>query len=208
MEAGHAWVARSRTVSRRVARACGATFEGYEPLAGNLGAVTARSEKVAAERGTAFIAHELVLALAAVLSLNAQAEELWAAVNVHSDHYTHNHVSSEVGAFNSDTLGFGIEYGSTPSRSWIGGWYHNSHHKPSIYGGVAQQPLRYGAFKAGGAIGLVSGYEAADIIPLVALIVAYDGERFGANLIATPPIAHWANGALSLQVKARTSLLK
>jgi hypothetical protein len=44
---------------------------------------------------------------------------------------------------------------------------------------------RYGSFRAGGVFGLVSGYAAADVIPLVALIVAYDGKRFGANLIAT-----------------------
>jgi hypothetical protein len=164
--------------------------------------------KLASGRGAGFIAHLLSPAAAVVLSLNVQADELWGAVNVHSDHYTHHHVSSDVGAFNSDTLGLGIEYGTTPSRSWIAGWYHNSHHKPSIYGGVAQQPWQSGAFKAGAAIGLVSGYQAADVIPLVALIVAYDGKRFGANLIVTPPIAHWANGAMSLQVKARTDLLK
>jgi len=172
-----------------------------------LGTVMARRDYLL-RRGAAFIAHQLGFAVAAVLSLNAQADELWAAVNVHSDHYTHNHVSSDIGAFNSDTLGLGVEYATAPSRSWIAGWYHNSHHKPSIYGGVGQQPLQYGAFKAGGAIGLVSGYEAADVIPLVALIIAYDGERFGANLIVTPPIAHWVNGALSLQLKARTNLLK
>jgi hypothetical protein len=88
------------------------------------------------------------------------------------------------------------------------GWFHNSHHKPSFYAGVAEQPLRYGPVRAGGALALVTGYEAADVIPLVGVFMAFEGDQFGANLIATPPIGRWANGSLTLQLKARTGLLR
>jgi hypothetical protein len=154
------------------------------------------------------IVHRTAAAALVFASSTAQADDLWVSVNVRSDHYTRNQVAGNSSAFNRETLGVGAEWATTPQRSWLAGWYHNSHHKPSFYAGLAAQPIAYRAVKVGAAIGLVTGYPAGDVIPLLALIASYDGERYGANVVVAPPVAHFANGSISLQVKVKTDLLQ
>jgi len=144
----------------------------------------------------------LAAAILACISFTAHANDLWASINIRSDHYT-----SDNTVYNTDTLGFGVEWATTPQQSWLAGWYHNSHHKPSIYAGFAEQPFAYQALKAGAAIGFVTGYPAADVLPLLAIIGSYDGTRYGSNIVITPPIGHFAAGSISLQLKFKTDLL-
>ncbi len=157
-------------------------------------------------RGAKAFVLTMLAMLAWQVSAPVQAGPLWASLNLHSEHYTRKQVAEGASGYNRDTLGVGVEYVTTPSRSWLAGWYHNSHHRPSLYAAVAEQPFNYGAFKAGGMVGVVSGYPAGEVIPMLAIVASYDGRRYGTNLIITPPIARWANGSISLQVKASVDL--
>lgn len=145
----------------------------------------------------------IIAAVLALACFTAHADDLWASISIRSDHYTTNDQT----VYNTDTLGLGGEWATTPRQSWLAGWYHNSHHKPSIYAAFAEQPFDYQAFKAGAAIGLVTGYPASDVLPLLGVIASYDGARWGGNLVVTPPIGHFAAGSISLQIKVRTNLL-
>jgi hypothetical protein len=142
-------------------------------------------------------------AVLALVSFTAHADDLWASIDIRSHHYT----AGNYAVYNTETLGLGAEWATTPQQSWLAGWYHNSHHKPSIYAGLGEQPFNYQAFKAGVAIGLVTGYPAADVLLLLAVIASYDGARYGSNLVISPPIGHFAAGSISLQFKVRTDLL-
>jgi hypothetical protein len=144
----------------------------------------------------------IAAALIALVSLTAHADDLWTSINVRSDHYAKNGT-----VYNSDTLGLGAEWATTSVQSWLAGWYHNSNHNPSIYGGWAAQPIQYRDFKCGGAIGVVTGYPAADVLPMLALVGSYDGKQYGSNIVITPPLGQFAAGSISLQVKLRTDLL-
>lgn len=146
----------------------------------------------------------VVASLAAAIPSGTRAAPLWVSLTLHSEHYTRKQIDQGATGYNRDTLGAGVEWVTTPSRSWLAGWYHNSHHRPSVYAAVAEQPIAVGPFKAGAAVGLVTGYPAGAVVPLLTLVASYDGRRYGANLVVTPPVAHLANGSVSLQVKVMT----
>lgn len=137
-----------------------------------------------------------VALLAALVAFPAAAES-WLVGTVGSYHVERKdycEVNSGVGFEHGDRVRF------------VAGTYHNSLCDTSNYVGVAWFPLQSANWRLGTALLAITGYdkgersERATIAPLPTL--AYEGRRFGANLILIPPYDDF-KGALGLQIKWR-----
>jgi hypothetical protein len=107
--------------------------------------------------------------------------------------------------FNQTHPGFGVEYHFNNEWAVVGGTYKNSNNLWSKYGGVNWTPafLQLGPAKFGLTGQVANNYKAArDGKPFAfaAPLIAFEGERFGANLYIIPTIRN-VTGAVALQFK-------
>jgi len=100
------------------------------------------------------------------------------------------------------TPGLGYEHPITDKWRLSVGGYNNSGCKPSYYAAGAYLPLHMGDWKLGVLGGAVSGYS-APILPVGALIAAYEPGLVGLNLILIPPAGESGGGVLWAQLKVR-----
>lgn len=144
------------------------------------------------------------LAAAALLALAplAFAEPCaWVAVTVAS-----KHIGAKPGAnYNESNLGLGSEHciGSafgTELRG-VAGFFRNSNRVDSFYFGGSATLLEIGPARVGVALVQVSGYQ-IDPIPAVFPVVAFEGNRLGANVSYFPKTGSTVS-AVGLQLKWR-----
>lgn len=139
------------------------------------------------------------LLLLLLLPTFANASDLWLSASLVSKH---SKAEDHTGySYNSENYGLGIEYGNI-----MLGEYRNSFRKHSKYVLCAYTPLHYKAMQAGVAVGAVTGYTAFNnggIAPAIVGLIKLEGEKFGTNLIITPPTQKPGVWALGLQVKMK-----
>lgn len=99
------------------------------------------------------------------------------------------------------TPGVGYEHPITDKWRLSVGEYSNSNCRESWYAAGAYLPLHLGNWKLGALGGAVSGYS-APILPVGALIAAYEPGLVGFNLILIPPAGESGGGVLWFQLKA------
>lgn len=100
------------------------------------------------------------------------------------------------------TPGVGYEHPLTVKWRLSVGEYSNSNCRESWYAAGAWLPLQLGNWKLGAIGGAVSGYS-APILPVGALIAAYEPGPVGFNLILIPPAGESGGGVLWAQIKFR-----
>lgn len=127
------------------------------------------------------------------------AGSLWINIGALSTHL------NEKKNYNGNNWGVGLEYGLTPDVSLLAGRFNNSVHRNSNYAAVGWQPLRWGEWKTGAALGVMDGYPAVEngnsffaALPLA----SYEGKRFGVNLAVIPTLPN-IDGAVVIQLKMR-----
>lgn len=132
--------------------------------------------------------------LAALLAISAPCyADTWLVASVTSFH-------QERGRYNEFNPGIGGEYGGDTWRA-VAGAYLNSLSRETKYAGVSYTPLHFGRVSVGSTVILATGYSAGiSILPLP--VVAYEGRRYGANLIIVPP-REGKGGVLGLQLKKK-----
>lgn len=145
----------------------------------------------------------LCWATAALADADKPAEafksELWVNVGGFSTHFNSNK------NYNESNAGFGVEYRTSPSVSFMAGSYYNSVRKTTTYAAVNWQPYGVAQWKLGVAAGVMDGYPGVQrggtffaALPMV----SYEGKLFGVNLGLIPDMAK-VNGALIAQFKIR-----
>jgi len=101
--------------------------------------------------------------------------------------------------------GVGIEHGNEDLR-FVAGTYHNSLCLPSDYIGVSWSFLKLGNVRLGMAGLAITGYQknkrGTEAIYALLPVVAYEGKKWGANVIVIPPYDDF-QGCLGFQVKWR-----
>ena len=132
-------------------------------------------------------------------------ERRWLSVGVGSQHL------SNASQYNQSNPGLGIEW---PMRTaWLPeidtrlavGFFNNSESARSIYAGGFVFPWHYreGQIKLGALVGVIDGYKRANnggFFPLLVPTVAFESQRWGANVFLVPPVAGIPS-TLALQVK-------
>jgi hypothetical protein len=107
--------------------------------------------------------------------------------------------------FNQTHPGLGVEYHFDNTLAVVGGTYKNSNNLWSKYAGVnwTPQALQWGIVKFGATAQVADNYKAArngKPFAFAAPLIAFEGERFGANLYVIPTIRN-VTGAVALQFK-------
>lgn len=128
-----------------------------------------------------------------------RAGSIWVNLGAFSTHL------NEGKNYNSDNLGLGLEYSLTPDVTVLGGRFHNSVRHNSNYAAIGWQPLHWGNWMLGAAVGVMDGYPAEENggTFFAALPTAsFEGERFGINLAIIPDLPK-VDGALVIQLKMR-----
>lgn len=108
-------------------------------------------------------------------------------------------------AFNGNNRGFGVEYRFRPDVSVMVGTYYNSVYRDTNYAAVNWQPIQWGDWKLGLAIGVINGYPAVEngnYFPAALPMISYEGKRFGANFSVIPSLPQ-VDAALVFQLKLR-----
>lgn len=75
--------------------------------------------------------------------------------------------------YNGFNPGLGIEQVVSKNWSVAGGWYYNSEYRNSLYAYGRYSIYRQGAWDAGLAVGAVSGYQRASVVPMAFPEVCY-----------------------------------
>lgn len=86
------------------------------------------------------------------------------------------------------------------------GHYRNSHYRTSQYVIAGWQPLTVGNFRAGAGLGVVRGYPAirgGRWSPAAALLLNYQVDRLGVNVLAAPPANADSAGVVHLYLSWR-----
>lgn len=99
--------------------------------------------------------------------------------------------------------GLGFEHQLSDTSKAIGGFYRNTEGRNSMYGGVNYSPVSVGPVQLGANLGLLSGYSAAPVIPMIAPTASLEGKDYGLNLTFMPNPKDWKTSAVGLQVKRR-----
>lgn len=125
---------------------------------------------------------------------------VWVTPGFHTYHFDRSR------GLNDANPGFGIEYRTDDSLSWIAGRYDNSVRSWSDYAGLAYEPFHWQAFKLGVVVGGINGYPEmrhggwfAAALPVATL----EGRHYGANLAFIPSYKDRLYGGLSFQLKFR-----
>lgn len=136
----------------------------------------------------------LFFSLLALQALNAIAGDLWFDTSL-----TSYHINAHSEKFNTKNYGIGIEY-----KNLVIGEYWNSYNRTTDYAAYSYAPLAYGVIHAGVALGIMRGYPTLNnggIAPMVAGIVKFEGEKYGANILVLPPAVKNGVTAIGLQIK-------
>lgn len=130
-------------------------------------------------------------------------EREWYGLNTMSHHFSDR-------KYNEDNWGPFYECRHNPSWALQTGYYRNSYDLDSFYISEAYQPLRYGPLRAGGFLGIVTGYRNKQVssggnkyrtVPVGGftgfggLIFSYEHDHIGANIVWLPTVV------VSLQIK-------
>jgi len=95
-------------------------------------------------------------------------------------------------------LGIGFEHACGEQRG-VGGVYRNSSRRVSLYAGVTWLPLAWRELRAGAFAGVFTGYS-RPLLPAGAFVGAWEGRKYGANLLWFPPYEDF-KGLAILQLK-------
>lgn len=109
------------------------------------------------------------------------------------------HLGHESHCNNHLTPGLGYEHSLSGNWRVSAGVYDNSNCRTSWYLAGAWLPLRYENWRLGTISGLVTGYRVSPM-PAGGLVAAWEGKRYGLNLIFIPPVGDSGNVAW-LQLK-------
>jgi len=110
------------------------------------------------------------------------------------------HLSRDPG-MNENNPGIGVEYPLDANKAAIAGLFKNTQGHTSAYGGLEWMPGQMGPVKLGGSLGAVTGYERANILPMLALKAAYETPNYGVNLQFLPNPLEFKRSAVGLQFK-------
>jgi hypothetical protein len=138
-------------------------------------------------------------AFPAAAQLKADANRWWITPGAVSYHFENQD------QFNQTHPGLGVEYHFLPDWALVGGTYKNSNSLWSKYIGVNWTPaaLRFGPARLGATAQIADNYKAArngKPFAFAAPLIAFEGERFGANIYIIPTIRN-VTGAVALQFK-------
>lgn len=89
--------------------------------------------------------------------------------------------------YNQMNLGLGIEHKVAERWRLVLGTYRNSNREDSVYAGAIYTRWRWGDFRFGSSLGLVSGY-GNDLLPMVVPAMSYERKGWGLNVILIPPV--------------------
>lgn len=154
--------------------------------------------KTIALKITATIA--LKVALLGLVPSLASAGELWGVVNLTSVH------GKTKNPLNQNNFGLGVEYHQSDEVLYLGGAFHNSHRRTSVYAMAGWTPIEWKAARFGVVGGIVNGYPKHNdgkVIPIVAGLIRIEGERLGANIFIVPPALKDTPVTIGFQVKYR-----
>ena len=147
-----------------------------------------------------------VFFVAIVSSLSAKADSL--VVTGFAWHASNHNKGPKDSNYNEVNPGLGYEYDIDSDTVIAVGYYKNSIYKHSDYLLLGYQPLHYytdnyGNIKFGLSAGVVSGYHASGVDPLVVPVLTYMYGDFGFNLaiLPVPPISQ--RGIAAIQFKWR-----
>ncbi|MFM2397988.1 MAG: hypothetical protein RL341_145 [Pseudomonadota bacterium] len=149
--------------------------------------------------GAGATAVALLLAAPAAAQQQPEVKSWWITPGAVSYHFKNQD------QFNQTHPGLGVEYHFAPDWAAVGGTYKNSNNLWSKYVGVNWTPaaLRLGPARLGATAQIADNYKAArDGKPFAfaAPLIAFEGERFGANIYIIPTIRN-VTGAVALQFK-------
>lgn len=124
---------------------------------------------------------------------DCQTERAWFSATVASYHF------ERPNDYRERHLGIGFEHVCDDLRGFGGVIPENSNDDITLYAGAAWTPLAWRELHGGIFGGLFTGYSRA-VLPAGGLIAAWDGRRYGANLLWFPPYDQH-KGLLVLQLK-------
>lgn len=105
--------------------------------------------------------------------------------------------------YEEQNYGIGIERSLSGNTRLAVGVYRNSERSDSAYGAGVWCPARYERWVGCGLAGAVTGYSSS-VAPLAGLVLAYEGEKYGFNILALPnKKGDLTQGVLAFQVKFR-----
>lgn len=136
----------------------------------------------------------LAFAVAAFLPLSGKAQD-WLVVNGLVAHLHGTYCNNRI------TKGLGYEHASGSVRYAVG-WYDNSNCRNSAYAAAAWLPLQFSDWRLGTISGVVTGYRSS-LTPAGGLVLAYERERWGLNIIGVPPMSESSPGIIWAQLKLR-----
>jgi hypothetical protein len=125
-----------------------------------------------------------LLALVLALNLSLTQAQTWLQINVASLH--------DQSGYNGFNYGAGLEQGITDRITMAGGWYRNSEYQGSTYAYGRYAIYRQDRWNIGVAVGAVTGYQRATVVPMAFPEVCYGWacvlaaprvESTGANVI-------------------------
>lgn len=99
-----------------------------------------------------------LIALVLALNLSVAQAQTYVQVNGASLH--------DRPGFNDWNWGAGLEQGITDRWTVAGGWYYNSDYRGSVYAYGRYAFYKQGAWDMGVAVGAVTGYQRASVIPM------------------------------------------
>lgn len=127
---------------------------------------------------------KIVLFAVAILVSTVVSAETYVQINGVSIH--------DQSGYNGFNWGAGLEQGITDRISVAGGWYYNSEYRGSTYAYSRYAVYKQGHWNLGVALGAVTGYQRAAVVPMAFPEICYDWvcglfaprvEATGANVI-------------------------
>lgn len=106
-----------------------------------------------------------LLALVLALNLSLTQAQTYVQINGVSLH--------DQSGYNGFNYGAGLEQGITERWSVAGGWYYNSEYRGSIYAYGRYAVYKKNHWDIGFAMGAVTGYQRADLVPMAFPEVCY-----------------------------------
>ena len=143
----------------------------------------------------AFLILGILIGFCAALGISGRAETwlVGSGIAIHGDRSHH---------YNWLTTGIGLEQTFTDTLRGAAGVYRNSNYNDSSYGAFIYMPFIAGALKAGIFAGGATGYR-APVTPVAGFAAAYEGKKYGMNLILVPPSGDSGKGVAWFQWKVR-----
>jgi hypothetical protein len=138
----------------------------------------------------------VLCALATCLALSAAPSDaadymLMPLASYHTDRDAH---------YNETNIGIGYARDISDDVSAFAVRYPNSLHKTTLGAGATWQPLRLWQLKAGALAMLATGYPTPVVI---APLITYQGERYGADITFAPSIGKGTTAFVGLQLRMR-----